>query len=75
MARGKGVLLLPRFTTTDPARGSFPVRLVRPDRSERTATATIEVAHMRGPLAPFAMYRLVDVTPDDVPAGTEVWKD
>ncbi len=75
VARGKGVLLLPRFTTTDPARGTFAVRLVRPDGTELRASATIEVAHMRGPLAPFAMYRLLDVTPDDVPAGTEVWQD
>lgn len=74
-ARGPGVLLLPRFTTADPPRGTFPVRLVLPSGEERRLEASVEVAHMRGALAPFAMYRLHGVTPEDVPAGSELWQD
>lgn len=28
---------------------------------------------MRGALAPWAMYRLTELTPEDVPAGSELW--
>lgn len=73
VARGPGVLLLPRFTIASPPRGTFACRLVTPDGRERTVTTSVEVAHMRGPLPPFAMYRLVDVTPDEVPPGSELW--
>lgn len=73
VTRGPGVLLLPRFTASTPPRGNFPCRLVTPDGHSRMVTANVEVAHMRGPLPPFAMYRLVDVTPDEVPPGSELW--
>jgi hypothetical protein len=51
------------------------VRLRLPDGQERDATASFDVAHVRGALPPFAMLRLVDLTPADVPAGTEVWTE
>lgn len=73
VARGKGVLVMPRFTAASPRRGSFPVHLRLPDGTTREAQAEMEVSHMRGALAPYAMYRLLDVTPDEVPEGTEIW--
>jgi len=73
VARGKGVLLLPRFTAEGPQPAKLNVRLVLPDGSTRETIATVEVAHMRGALAPYAMYRLPELTPEDVPANTEVW--
>lgn len=72
-ANGPGVIVMPRFTVTEPRRGRFPVRLVLPDGSERTATASIDVAHMRGAAGQFAMYRLFDVELADVVKGTEIW--
>jgi len=75
VARGRGVLLMPRFTAATPREGTFDVRLRLPDGTERTTKASMEVAHMRGKLAPFAMYRLPELAPEDVPAGTELWSN
>ena len=46
-----------------------------PDGTEKTATASFDVAHIRGPGGVFAMVRLLELTPADVPRGTEVWRD
>jgi hypothetical protein len=73
VARGPGVLVAPRITLTRPAAGTLPVRLHLPNGTDRSATASFDVAHIRGPLAPFAMVRLLDCAVDDVPAGTEIW--
>ncbi len=73
VARGRGVLLAPRFTAEEQPRGTFDVVLRFPDGSERTVRAELEVSHVRGPLPPWAMIRLPDLAPDDVPPGTEVW--
>lgn len=73
VARGPGVLVVPRITLPGWAQGPFAVRLRFPDGSERAAKASFDVAHIRGPLAPFAMVRLLDCTTADVPAGTEIW--
>ena len=73
VAKGAGVLVSPRFTAATPARGKFTVRLRFADGSSRDVTAELDVAHMRGPLPPFAMYRLHGVDPTDVPKGTEIW--
>jgi hypothetical protein len=73
VAMGRGVLVAPRFTRKDPGRGTFPVRLVFPDGTEREARASLDVAHMRGALAPYAMVRLPELTPADVPPNTEIW--
>jgi hypothetical protein len=73
VARGHGVLVMPRFTTSTPPKGKLTLQLRFADGSTRDVTAEIEVAHMRGPLPPFAMYRLHGVTPEEVPAGTELW--
>ena len=66
--RGKGVLLLPKLiaTPTQP-RGSFVARLTLPDEPPREVVAQLEVSHVRGPLAPFALVRLVEIA--DVPVG------
>ena len=73
-ARGAGVVVSPRITVHAAAGGAFPVRLRLPDGTERAATATLDVAHIRGPNGAFAMVRLHGVTIDEVPAGTEVWR-
>lgn len=73
VARGKGVLLMPRFSFVareDMPRTGFAVRLDFPDGTSRVTTAQIEVAHMQGKLAPYAMYRLPELGVDDVPRGT-----
>jgi hypothetical protein len=73
VARGKGVLVMPRITAETSPRGSFAVHLRLPDGSAREVRAELEVAHVRGKLAPYAMYRLHVASPDDVPVGTEIW--
>ncbi len=73
--RGKGSLVAPRITADRAPSGTFPVRVRTPDGKERGATATLEVAHIRGPLAPMAMLRVVDLAPADLPAGTEIFLD
>lgn len=73
VARGKGVLVMPRFTAETPRRGAFAVRLRMPDGTTRDVQAEMEVAHMRGALAPYAMYRLHVAAPEEVPQGTEIW--
>lgn len=70
----RGVLVEPKISGENPRRGKFAVRLVRPDGSEREAQASIDVPHVRGPLAPMAMVRLYGVTLDDVPRGTEIFE-
>ncbi len=73
VATGRGVLVLPRFTATESFAPRFPVRLRFADGTEREVSASVDVAHSRGTLAPWAMYRLFDVTPEDLPSGTELW--
>jgi hypothetical protein len=73
VAKGPGVLVMPRFTAQSPPKGRIQVQLRFSDGTTRDVQAEVEVAHMRGPLPPFAMYRLHGVLPEDVPAGTEIW--
>jgi hypothetical protein len=73
-ARGPGVLITPRITADQaPGEAPFTVRLVLPNGSSREVEATLDIAHMRGALSPWAMVRLYGVTVEEVPAGTEVW--
>ena len=73
-ARGTGVVLSPRITIHEAAPAPFPVRLRFPDGSEREATAALDAAHIRGPNGAFALVRLLDVTVEEVPRGTEIWR-
>ena len=77
VTRGRGVLLAPRFTLSPtlemPRAGAFRVMLRFPGGTEREASAELEISHVRGTLAPYAMLRLTELTPDDVPELTEVW--
>ncbi|MBX3260083.1 MAG: hypothetical protein KIS78_04735 [Labilithrix sp.] len=73
VARGRGVLLLPRFTAESSTPAKLAVVLRRPDGTERETVAITETSHVRGSLAPWAMYRLSELTPEDVPPGTELW--
>ncbi|MBX3187706.1 MAG: hypothetical protein KF819_11850 [Labilithrix sp.] len=73
VAKGPGVLVMPRFSADVVKKGPFSVRLRFPGGAEREVTAEMDVAHMRGPLPPYAMYRLHGVTPEEIPAGTEIW--
>lgn len=72
VARGPGVVVMPRLTDDGRAQ-PFQVRLVRPDGTAREVKATLDVAHVRGALAPWAMVRLHGLAVDDVPPGTEIW--
>jgi len=72
-ASGPGILVTPRFTTAAPPKGRFPVVLKRPDGTQHPAAASVDVAHLRGALAPFAMYRLFDCALEDAAPGTELW--
>jgi hypothetical protein len=72
VAKG-AVVVMPRFTAASAPKGRFAVELRLPGGERREVTAEVDVAHMRGPLPPFAMYRLQGVAPEDVPAGTEIW--
>lgn len=69
----RGVQLAPRFVPKDAGRRAFEVRLVLPGGEERRVRAELQIAHVRGPLAPFALLRLPELSSDDVPPGTEVW--
>ncbi len=73
VARGRGVLIAPRFTALTPRPGTFRVQLRLPDGTTRETSAELEVAHMRGSLPPFAMVRLPELSENDVPPSTEVW--
>ncbi|MFO0668613.1 MAG: hypothetical protein U0235_03150 [Polyangiaceae bacterium] len=78
VTRGPGVVLLPKVTR-DAVPGdarAFVVRLRLPTGEERAANASLDVAHSRGSLPPFAMVRLVDEPrAEGVVVGTEVWLD
>ena len=74
-ARGRGVLLEPRFTVQGNEHPPFTARLVLPDGTERAARAELETSHMRGQGSVFAMIRLPELAPEDVPPGAEVWRD
>ncbi len=75
VARGRGVLVEPRFAPAAIVTGPFAVTLRLPDGTERTTSASMETSHMRGALVPWAMLRLPELSVDDVPAGTEVWTE
>ncbi len=75
VARGKGVLLEPKFAPESPPKGTFEILLRYPDGNERAVKATLDFAHSRGNLAPFAMIRAFEIAESDVPKGTEVWFD
>lgn len=72
-AQGRGVLVMPRFTAAAPKKGKFKLQLRFTGGATRDVPAEMDVAHMRGALAPYAMYRLHDVTVEELTAGTELW--
>ena len=72
-APGGKVMVTPRLKVAVASREPFAVRLVRPGGETREATAALDFAHIQGPLPPFAMMRLLDVAPAEVPPGTEIW--
>ncbi len=71
VARAGGVHVRPKVTLSRAER-SFAVTLRTPDGRERSATASLDVMHVRGPLPPFGMLRLHGLAPDEVPVGTEI---
>lgn len=75
VARGGGVVVSPRITVHDAPRGSFPVQLRLPDGTRRPAIAALDVAHIRGPNGAYALVRILGLGVEDVPAGTEVWRE
>jgi hypothetical protein len=71
-ARAGGTLVLPKITAERASRAPFEVTLALPDGTTRRATASLEVAHVRGPLPPFGMLRLHAIAPEEVPVGTQI---
>jgi hypothetical protein len=74
-ARGGSIEVLPPVASDCLPPSPFDVRLRAPNGTEVRTTATAVVAHVRGPLAPFAMLRLSDLDVAAAPAGTELWLD
>lgn len=72
-AQGRGVLVTPRFTAASPQKGKRTLQLRFASGATRDVTAEMDVAHMRGALPPYAMYRLHDVTVEELAPGTELW--
>ena len=72
-AGGAGVLVSPRFVPDPAAPPLRSVRLKTPGGVVRMAVAELQVSHIRGPMPPYALLRLPELAPEDVPPGTEVW--
>ena len=71
VARGPGVLVEPRIVArAELVAGPLRATLVRPDATRTDTRATLDVAHLRGALEPYALVRLPDLAAGDVPAGT-----
>jgi hypothetical protein len=74
---GRGVLVMPKIPVDayhGPASHTVSVR--RPDGTETTTTATLNIPHVSPP--PPALYylcSLADIAKEDVPIGTEIWFD
>lgn len=73
-ARRGDVHVMPRFTTADAPAGPLRVSLRFSDGTSREVDAVVEAAHVRGPLPPYAMLRLRNVSVDEVSVGTEIWR-
>ncbi len=74
-ARGGGAHVMPRFTVTEASREPFAVVLVLPGGERRDAQAVLETAHIRGPAGSFAMVRVLELAPEAIPIGTEIWTE
>lgn len=72
-ARGRGVILEPKFVPPSIPKGNFSVIVRSNDGSEKEFQATLDVAHSRGNLPPFAMIRLLNAEPDEIAKGSQVW--
>ncbi|MEO8874328.1 MAG: hypothetical protein ABI461_01975 [Polyangiaceae bacterium] len=72
VTRGSGVLVLPRITFDGSTHAPFAITLRFPNGEERAAQGVFEVSHIKGAFAPFAMLRVLDLKPEDVPAGTTI---
>jgi hypothetical protein len=72
VTRGSGVMILPRVAFDGSTTKPFAVTLRLPNGEEKKATAELEVSHIRGASPPFAMLRILDLKPEDVPAGTTI---
>jgi len=70
---GRGIVISPRFVPGPGMPRTLTVGLELPDGVERTALAELQFAHVRGPLPPYALLRLPELRPEDVPPGTRVW--
>lgn len=75
VANGRGVLVEPKFVPQDPPKGTFAITLKTPSGDERALEATLDFAHSRGGLPPFAMLRVFEVKVEDLPKGSEIWID
>ena len=69
VAKGAGIVVMPRFTTASAPKGKFAIELRFANGARREITAEVDVAHMRGPLPPYAMYRLHGIHQSPLNAG------
>jgi hypothetical protein len=72
-APGGKVLVTPKLESAPRVRAPFPVELRLPSGERKACTASLDFAHIQGPLPSFAMVRLAGVRAEDVPPGTEIW--
>lgn len=73
VARGPGIVVEPRIVARAALQeGPLRALLVRPDGTRLETRATLDVAHLRGALDPYALVRLPDLALADVPAGTTI---
>jgi hypothetical protein len=70
---GRGVVVTPRLGTEECKPHKFDVSLLRPDGSAIKAQAHVSVPGSSPPMPRPAVLALSDVSPEDVPPGTEVW--
>jgi hypothetical protein len=75
VTRGSGVMISPRITFDGSTHKPFAVTLRLPNGDERAANAVFEVSHIRGASPPFAMIRILELAPEDVPPGTAILRD
>lgn len=74
LARGPGALLLPRIAVPVSERARFHVELRFPDGTRKMSEAVFQFPHVSGPQVPLAMLHICDLTPSEIPVGTEVWR-
>jgi len=72
-ARGRGVVLEPKFVPPHIPKGNFSATVRFPDGQEKEFQVALDVAHSRGALPPFAMIRVLNAAPEEISQGCQIW--